>query len=203
MFTTAIAFRGKDFVLVAADGNLERSYLSNVNDYNRIFHVEGNRLVAIIGQTPDTQNLADYIQRNLALQYYVNGNKQSTESVVHWLRRQLADGLRKRDGIFFEAQTLFCGVDEDKPKVFLLDYYGSLAENDYLAVGFGSNISLAILDKYWHTDMEFDEAVELMEKCVHAITKRFVFSSDHYNMEVCYRDRIEVVKGPKPFPPEE
>ena len=107
MASTVIGFKGKDFVILAADGNLERQYIKSIIDFNRIYHVEGNRLIGVVGETPEVQNLASFVQRNLALQHYVNGNKQTTESVVHWMHRQIADNLRKRDGMFFQKRHCF------------------------------------------------------------------------------------------------
>ena len=195
MASTVIGFKGKDFVILAADGNLERQYIKSIIDFNRIYHVEGNRLIGVVGETPEVQNLASFVQRNLALQHYVNGNKQTTESVVHWMHRQIADNLRKRDGMFFQTKTLFCGVD-DEPKVFMLDEYGSVAESDYLACGIGSNFSLAILDRYWKRNMEKEDAIKLMMECVDEVRTRLLYSSSHYNIEICYKDHYEVVQGP-------
>ena len=199
MSSTVIAFKGKDFVILAADGIIEQSYVKSIIDFQRIFHVEGNRLIGVVGETPEVQNLAHFVQRNLALQYYTNGNKQTTESVVHWMHRSISDELRKRDGRIYKTKTLFCGVD-DEPKVFMLDEYGTVADGDYLACGIGSYFTFGILDRYWKKDMEKEEAIKLMMDVVDEIRTRLLYASSHYNVEICYKDRIEVIVGPKGIP---
>jgi len=199
MTTSCIGIKGKGFVLFACDGNEDRSVFVNRKDNNKIYHIEGNRLISIVGNTGDCQVLSDYIQRNIALNHFLHGNKQSTESIAHWIRRYIADGIRKGRG--YESMSLFGGVDNGEAKLFLIDAEGGLVEDNYLVAGIWSYSSFALLDSLWHVDMEFDEALDLLKRCIKEYQGRVLYSSEHFFIEACFEDRIEVIQGAIPFPP--
>lgn len=92
------------------------------------------------------------------------------------------------------------GVD-DKPELYMIDFMGSFVPEEYGAMGVGSHFTYAMMDKYWHTDMEKEEAIELMNKLIAEVQKRVAVASLHYSIQICYKDRTEVIKGPEPFPP--
>ncbi|BFU25668.1 proteasome subunit beta type 2, putative [Entamoeba histolytica HM-1:IMSS-B] len=194
---SCIGIVGKDFVLMAVDGNSGRGVITVRNDFNKIYPVQGNRLLTIIGEGNDRQVLADFVQRNIALNYYRNGLKSTTQSIAHWIRRQVSDSLREGG---YQCSMLLGGVDE-KPELFMIDQFGTLVPETYASHGIGSNFVYALLDKNWHSGMEFEEALELMKKCIKEIQKRVIVSSSHYCIEVCYKDKTELIQGPEVFPP--
>lgn len=95
---SVIGFIGKDFVIIAADG-CGKDVIVVRDDIQKIYPLQGDRLLSIIGEGNDRQVLADYIQRNVALNYYRNGFKSTTYSVAHWVSREVAKSLRKTEAI--------------------------------------------------------------------------------------------------------
>ncbi|ELP93438.1 proteasome subunit beta type-2-A, putative [Entamoeba invadens IP1] len=195
---SSVGIVGKDFVLFATDGSSGRGSIIVKNDLNKIYPLQGNRLMAIVGEANDRQALADFVQRNIALNYYRNGLKSTTSSVAHWVRQEMSENLRKGK---YQCSVLIGGVDE-APELYLVDQLGALVQENYAAHGVGSHFVLALLDKHWHQDMEYQEALQLLEKCIDEIKRRVLVSSSEYCVEACFKDKTVTIKGPKPFPPQ-
>ena len=195
---SCVGIVGKDFVLMCADGNSGRGAIVVRSDVDKIYNLQGNRLLTIIGEGNDRQALADYVMRNIALNYYRDNLQRTTSAVAHWVRREVSDSLRKGG---YQCQTLLGGCDE-KPELYLIDELGSLVQENYAAHGVGSHFVLALLDKRWHENMEFEEAKKLMDDCIAEIQRRVVAASSHFIVKACYKDKVEVIKGSVQFPPQ-
>ena len=125
-----IGLIGKDFVLLAADGTTGRGLIYK-NDFNKIYHLQGNRIMSIVGKGADRQYLSDFISRNISLNYYRNSIQQSTYSISHWISKYIHEQLRKEPK---ECHLIIGGV-ENEPKLYFVDYYGNFLEEKYTVLG--------------------------------------------------------------------
>eukprot|EP00919_Chromeraceae_sp_WS-2016_P067981 GHVR01161001.1.p1 GENE.GHVR01161001.1~~GHVR01161001.1.p1 ORF type:complete len:107 (-),score=13.14 GHVR01161001.1:1347-1667(-) len=90
-----IAIKGKDYVLVAADTVNAYSVLRMKNYDDKIWDLDGEKIMAIGGEHSDVHVFGDYIQKNLAFQEYKNGIKLSIEETANFIRYELAEAIRK------------------------------------------------------------------------------------------------------------
>ena len=85
-----IAFKGKDYVIIAADTYNAYSVLRLKNYDDKIWNLDGEKLLALGGQHSDILRFGDYVQKNLAYMQYKNGYKLSTDDTANFIRNELA-----------------------------------------------------------------------------------------------------------------
>lgn len=79
--------------------------------------------MAIGGEHSDVLAFGDYIQKNLAFMEYKNGYKLSIDDTANFIRHELAEAIRKGP---YMVNCLLAGFEGDKPRLYWLDYLGSV-----------------------------------------------------------------------------
>jgi len=90
-------------------------------------------LLAIGGQHSDVLVFADYIQKNLAYLEYKNGVKLSIDDTANFIRHELAEAIRKGP---YEVNCLLAGFEGNEPRLYWLDYFGTVVELTKAAHGY-------------------------------------------------------------------
>ena len=100
------------------------------------------------GNTGDTVQFAEYIERNIRLAHIRNTYPLPPPSAASWIRRELADSLRSRSP--YAVNLLVAGYDlpTHEPKLYWIDYLGTMATVPFAAHGYGSYFALSLLDKF-------------------------------------------------------
>ena len=109
----------------------------------------------------DTVQFAEHVERNLRLHQIRHVHELRPSSAASWIRRALADSLRSRKP--YAVNLLVGGFDTSKaavvdgqeelggePKLYWIDYLGTMAEVPFAAHGYGSYFALSLLDRYVH-----------------------------------------------------
>lgn len=140
--------------------------------------------------TGDTVQFAEYVERNLRL-YGLRCAPRSTgkrwlndwgrnyvellpASAAAWTRNQLATSLRSRNP--YSVNVLMGGFDVAKsaPALYWIDYLGTLATVPYAAHGYGSYFCLSTMDRFHTPDMDLDQGLALLQRCIEELEKRFI-----------------------------
>lgn len=106
----------------------------------------------------DTVQFAEYVERNLRLHQIRHVHELRPSSAASWIRRALADSLRSRKP--YSVNLLVGGFDTSKaaivegqeelggtPKLYWVDYLGTMVEVPFAAHGYGSYFALSLLDR--------------------------------------------------------
>lgn len=89
----------------------------------------------------------------------------------------------------YNVNLLLAGLDKSSvPKLFYMDYLGALVEVPFAIHGYGSYISLSILDRKYRPDMGRDDAIQLVRDCIAEIQKRFVYNLSSFKMKIIDAD---------------
>lgn len=166
------SFTGKDYVLLASDMTAGRSILQFKSDENKIKTLGPNLAMAYGGEPGDTNNFADYVERNVRLYNIRHNHPLLPHAAGSWIRRTLADSLRSRRP--YAVNLLLAGYDTttDIPHLYWIDYLGTKATVSYAAHGFGQLVCLSTMDKYWTEDADKREGVETIRKCIDEVKIR-------------------------------
>ncbi|KAK4685218.1 20S proteasome subunit beta 4, partial [Tremellales sp. Uapishka_1] len=171
---------GKDFVILASDQTAAQSIIKMKADHSKLKALGPHLAMAYGGEPGDTENFADYVERNLRLHQIRYNNALLPSSASSWIRRQLANSIRSRKP--YAVNLLLAGYDTttSTPHLYWIDYLGTKAVVPYSAHGLGVYVSLSTMDKYWYDGIEKREAVEILKKCVaeagHRLTVTFNFN---------------------------
>ena len=172
------ALVGRGYVLVAADTTAARSIVKMKSDEDKTKTIGPHLVMAysgepgkymlssrqaLLSEAPihigDTVYFAEYIERNLRLQQIRYLHELRPASAASWIRRALADSLRSRSpyavnllvgGFDTSSTAIEHGKEElgGSPKLYWIDYLGTLAEVPFAAHGYGSYFALSLLDRW-------------------------------------------------------
>ena len=99
--------------------------------------------MAIGGEHSDVLVFGDYIQKNLAFMEYKNGRKLSIDDTANFIRHELAEALRKGP---YQVNCLLAGFEGDTPRLYWLDYLGTVAELKKAAHGYAEYLVSSTMD---------------------------------------------------------
>lgn len=99
--------------------------------------------MAIGGEHSDVLTFGDYVQKNLAFMEYKNGHKLSIEDTANFVRHELAEAIRKGP---YMVNCLLAGFEGDKPRLYWLDYLGSVVEVRKAAHGYAEFLTSSVMD---------------------------------------------------------
>ena len=115
-----------DFVMVAADQTNARSFMVMKSDQDKFCQLSDKLVMAVSGESGDTNQFAEYIQKNIQLYKMRNGYELSPSAAANFTRRNLADYLRSRTP--YQVNLLIAGFDSEtgKPELYFMDYLASM-----------------------------------------------------------------------------
>lgn len=84
---------------------------------------------------------------------------------------------------------ILAGYDKDiGPSLYFIDYIASLHKVDKAAFGYGSYFALSTMDRHYRRDMNVEEAIELVDKCIREIRSRLVVSPPNFLIKIVDKD---------------
>jgi len=186
----SFALIGKGYVLVASDTNAARSIVKMKSDEDKTKILSPHLVMAYSGEPGDTVQFAEYVERNLRLQHIRNIHELRPSSSAAWIRRSLADSLRSRHP--YSVNLLLGGYDvaTEAPKLYWIDYLGTLADVPFAAHGYGSYFALSLLDRYHNPEASLEEGVETLKRCIAEVQKRLIISLPSFKARVVDKDGV-------------
>jgi 20S proteasome subunit beta 4 len=103
----------------------------------------------------------------------------------------LAAALRRGP---YQTNLLIAGCDLDGSfTLYTLDYLASMAKVNYGAQGYASNFVLSIFDREWKPDLNMEEGIEIIKKCLHELKTRFLISQPNFLIKVVDKAGIRTI----------
>ncbi|KAF8635548.1 hypothetical protein AX15_000201 [Amanita polypyramis BW_CC] len=191
---TSFALTGKGYVIVAADTIASRSIVKMKSDEDKIKVLSPHLLMSHSGEPGDTVQFAEYIERNIRLYQIRNLYPLSPPAAASWIRRSLAESLRSRNP--YAVNLLIGGYDTTthEPRLYWIDYLGTLTEVPFGAHGYGSFFALSLLDRYHDPEASLEEGLATLKRCINEVAKRLVVSPERYKVKVVDKDGVREVE---------
>ncbi|CAB4038032.1 Proteasome subunit beta type-2 [Paramuricea clavata] len=190
-----LGVEGKDFVMVASDCNQGRSIVRMKDDYDKMFKLSDQLVMLVTGESGDTVQFAEYIEKNIQLYKMRNGYELSPHAAVNFTRKELADYLRSRTP--YQVNLLLAGYDKHSgPELYYMDYLASQQKVPYAAHGYGAFFTMGILDRYYQADMSLEEARKVIKQCISELQKRFLISMPNFIIRYIDKDGIHDLEKP-------
>ena len=101
------------------------------SDQDKFCQLSDKLVMAVSGESGDTNQFAEYIQKNIQLYKMRNGYELSPSAAANFTRRNLADYLRSRTP--YQVNLLIAGFDSEtgKPELYFMDYLASMIKVRY------------------------------------------------------------------------
>ena len=185
-----IGVKCNGFTIIAHDNNAGRSIVSMKQDQDKLFKLDQRIGIVVCGEPGDTMYFGEYIQKNIALYRMRNGYSLSPQAAANYTRNELAEHIRSRHPYMANLMMGGYDVETKTSSLYYMDYLGTMAEVPYGAHGYGSNFILGILDKEHRPDMDQEQAVKLLTKCIEEIQQRLIINLPSFSYYVVGEDGI-------------
>jgi len=179
-------------VILASDTSAGRSILQFKSDENKIKELGPHLAMAYGGEPGDTNNFADYVERNMRLYAIRHHHPLLPHAASSWIRRSLADSIRSRRP--YAVNLLLAGYDitTDAPHLYWIDYLGTKATVPYAAHGMGMHVSLSTMDKYWYENIDKRGGIDVIKKAINETQTRLVIKFN-FNCILIDKDGVHKV----------
>ncbi|WFD36872.1 proteasome endopeptidase complex [Malassezia cuniculi] len=169
-----IGITGKGYTIIASDCNAARSIIKMKSDDDKQKVLGSHLVMTYAGESGDTVQFAEYIERNLRLYSIRNNIELRPKAAASWVRSQLAQAIRSRHP--YQVNLLLGGFDspEGEPALYWIDYLGTLVQVPFAAHGYAAYLTLSTMDRYHRPDMTLDEGLDLLRKCLDELRTRLV-----------------------------
>jgi len=190
---SSFAITGKGYVIVAADMTASRSIVKMQSNEDKIKVLGSHLLMAFSGEPGDTVQFAEYIERNIRLAHIRNTYPLPPPSAASWIRRELADSLRSRSP--YAVNLLVAGYDlpTHEPKLYWIDYLGTMASVPFAAHGYGSYFALSLLDKYHDPEATVEEGLATLRRCIDEVSKRLIVTPGKFKVKIVDKNGVREV----------
>ncbi|MFQ5405543.1 MAG: archaeal proteasome endopeptidase complex subunit beta [Candidatus Micrarchaeia archaeon] len=165
--TTTVGIVFDNGVVLAADKRATMGTFIAAKDVEKIQPVSDRLALTMAGSVGDAQQLARVLKAEAELYKYSRGR----ELTVQGASTLLANVLQGNKFFPYLVQIIVAGVDS-KPRLFDLDPFGGLLEENYVSTGSGSVVAYGVLDEHFKKSMNEEDALRLAAKAVNAAMKR-------------------------------
>jgi len=180
--TTTVGIRVRDGVVFAADTRVTSgSYIAHRHG-KKLYEITPYVAMTIAGVVADAQNVIDILRYHARL-YEIERMKRISVRTISTLASNVFTFYRLFPLI---TQVLIGGYDE-RPSLYQIDFFGSLAEEQFVSTGSGSPISLGLLETSYREDLSIEECLALAARSVLLAMRRDAASGD--DIDIAYVDQ--------------
>lgn len=181
--TTTVGLVTRDAVILAADKRATAGTFIAHRQTKKIILVDSKLAVTTAGLVADAQVLADYLSNQIRYYTLVSKHPFTVRAAASFLSTILYSYK-----LFpFIVQLLVGGYDT-APRLYSLDWFGSVLEEKYTATGSGSPIALGVIEDGYREDLEVEEARQLAVRAVRMALRRDSATGDGIDSVVITKD---------------
>jgi len=184
---TAVGIKLKDYVVLGAEKRVSYGGFVLSRSGKKVFKVSDRIAIAAAGLFADIQTISRILAAEIRYREVLMSKPMSVRSAAKLLSILLYNSKYYP----YLSEVLVGGVDEDGPHLFVLDFVGSLIEDDYAAIGTGASIAIGIIESEYDPGMDVSKAKQLVVKAIKAAASRDVASGDGIDIAVVRRDGVD------------
>jgi len=184
--TTTVGLIASDYVILAADKRATAGTLIASRRVKKIVKITDRAAMTVSGLVADAQALADILREEARFYELTHGVKLS----IRGLATLLSNILFSSKWFPYLVQLIVGGYDV-KPRLYTLDPYGSITEDQYTATGSGSPVAYGVLEDYYREDLTVDEAIEVAKKALKSAILRDSATGDGIDVVIIGKDKYE------------
>ncbi|MEM4475051.1 MAG: hypothetical protein QW405_01400 [Fervidicoccaceae archaeon] len=169
---TVVGLRFPEGVVLAGERKATYGSLVLTVHHKKVFLVDERLALGFAGLIAEVQSVLRMLQEELRYYSLVAKTRLSVEGTAKLLSRIL---YSYRYFPMF-SEVLVGGIDNDQPKLLVLDPLGSTLSDDFAAIGTGAPIAIGVLEEGYKSDLDEGEARELALRAVRAALKRDALS---------------------------
>jgi len=159
--TTTIGIKASDGVVLAADRRATSGYTVANKHVKKIVEITDYCAMTIAGTVGEAFNLVDKLRSETSLFEIRNNAKMSVKAIANYA--SLFINSRKFNVL--PIQVIIGGYDSS-PQLFMVDFFGSLSSEEYVATGSGMHAALGSALHRLKSNLTLSEAIPIAIKSV-------------------------------------
>ncbi len=184
---TTVGIRCTDGVVLASEKRFTLGRGIQSKSVKKVFKLTGTIGIAFAGLVADFQVVKDTLSALIRL-YEIETKKKIT---VNAAAKQTSNLLYSRRIFPYFTESVMAGIDENGPKVFAMDVIGSYIEDDYAAIGSGSEIAVGVLENEYKPNIKVEAAKALVIRAIQAAAQRDPTSGDGIDILTFQKTKTE------------
>ncbi|MEM4577086.1 MAG: archaeal proteasome endopeptidase complex subunit beta [Candidatus Nezhaarchaeales archaeon] len=192
--TTTVGIRCADGILLATDRRVTSGFYIANKRGRKILQIDDAIYATIAGVVADAQMLVDSIRAQVKYLKVVTKQAPSVRAVANLMSNVIFSSSR-----FFPyiVQVIVAGIDHEGPRMFNIDFFGTLTEEKYIATGSGSPLALAILESRYRGDIKVKEAIPIAIEAIKAAMKWDPGSGEGFDVVAITKEGVEEIPQEK------
>jgi len=178
--TTTVGAISTNGIVLASDTRVTAGSLVIHKKGKKVYKVDDHIAMTISGLVADAQQTVEILKANSKL-YRL---QRKSPIPVSAAARLVANMFFSNRLSPFLAQIIIGGVDNSGPHLFMIDPFGSITEEKYVATGSGSPVAYGVLEEKYQEGLPLKEVLQIVVKSVNSAMKRDVTSGDSYDVSV-------------------
>jgi proteasome beta subunit len=182
---TTVGIKIDGGVVLAAEKRVAYQLYLMSKSGKKVYLILDKMGLASAGLMADMQTLARIIEAEMRLYELDSGISPKVQTVA----KTLSYILYERRLFPYYAEILVGGIDEEGSHLYTLDPIGAIIEDNYSALGSGTQLAISIIEAEYKPDMKVEDAKTLAIKALYAAMKRDASSGDGVDVLVISKDK--------------
>ncbi|UNQ74340.1 archaeal proteasome endopeptidase complex subunit beta [Infirmifilum sp. NZ] len=171
---TTVGVRVADGVVLAAEKRVSYGLYLMSKSGKKVYRILDRMGLASAGLMADMQTLARIVEAEMRIYELDAGIAPSV-----WTAAKLLSYVLYERRLFpYYAELIVGGIDETGSHLYSLDPIGAIIEDDYVALGSGTQLAISIIESNYSSSMSVEDAEKLAIRAVEAAMKRDAASGD-------------------------
>jgi proteasome beta subunit len=182
---TTVGIKVDGGVVLAAEKRVAYQLYLMSKSGKKVYLILDKMGLASAGLMADMQTLARIIEAEMRLYELDSGISPKVQTVA----KTLSYILYERRLFPYYAEIVVGGIDEEGSHLYTLDPIGAIIEDNYSALGSGTQLAISIIEAEYKPDMKVEDAKTLAIKALYAAMKRDASSGDGVDVLVISKDK--------------
>jgi 20S proteasome subunit beta 4 len=177
----SIGLKTDTHLFICSETTLSSNIVKLKEDNDCVLNISGN-LACITGKQGDSFRISSFLEQYSKLLSLKYKERIGPELLANILSTEVHESLRNKR---IEVQGIVGGRDEDnKLRLYGIDMYGAKHEDNFIATGYGLYFVYGIYDMMYRKDMNEEEGLLLLQKCLMVIKERLVLETDKWKIDI-------------------
>jgi proteasome beta subunit len=185
--TTTVGVVCKDGVVLATDRRVTSGLYVAHKRGRKLYILDDNKAATIAGLVADAQIIMDFLKSQVNLLKLSNRRPVLTKTLATFASNVLFSSRY----FPYIVQFIVAGVDETGPRMFVLDWFGTLTEEKFISTGSGSPYAVGALEATLKKNPSVSDALPLITKAVKSAIERDPGSGEGIDVMILRKDGIK------------
>jgi proteasome beta subunit len=185
--TTTVGVVCKDGVVLATDRRVTSGLYVAHKRGRKLFILDDNKAATIAGLVADAQIIMDFLKSQVNLLKLSNHRPVLTKTLATFASNVLFSSRY----FPYIVQFIVAGVDETGPRMYVLDWFGTLTEEKFISTGSGSSYALGALEATLKKTPSVSDALPLITKAVKSAIEHDPGSGEGIDVMILRKEGIK------------